>query len=211
MDGHFVPNITFGPDGGEGDPRRAADKLFDTHLMIAPADPYLEAFAKAGADLITVHAEAGPHLDRIAPGDQGARQAGGRLALPGDARERHRVRAGQARPDPGHDRQSRLRRPEVHSGDAREDPAPARDDRRPRRSASRSTAASTPRPQPRRSLPAPTCWSRARRSSASPTMRRRSRRCACRRSQPEKSSPVPRAATGFAVRRGVPPATSAAL
>jgi ribulose-phosphate 3-epimerase len=63
MDGHFVPNITFGPEVVKAI-RPCTEKLFDTHLMIAPADPYLEAFAKAGADLITVHAEAGPHLDR---------------------------------------------------------------------------------------------------------------------------------------------------
>jgi ribulose-phosphate 3-epimerase len=63
MDGHFVPNITFGPDVIKA-VRSATPKLFDVHLMIAPADPYLEAFAKAGADLITIHAEAGPHLDR---------------------------------------------------------------------------------------------------------------------------------------------------
>jgi ribulose-phosphate 3-epimerase len=63
MDGHFVPNITFGPELVKAI-RPCSSKLFDTHLMIAPADPYLEAFAKAGADLITVHAEAGPHLDR---------------------------------------------------------------------------------------------------------------------------------------------------
>jgi ribulose-phosphate 3-epimerase len=63
MDGHFVPNLTFGPDVVKAI-RPCSAKLFDTHLMIAPADPYLEAFAKAGADLITVHAEAGPHLDR---------------------------------------------------------------------------------------------------------------------------------------------------
>lgn len=63
MDGHFVPNITFGPDVVRA-LRPATDRLFDVHLMISPADPYLEAFAKAGADLITVHAEASPHLDR---------------------------------------------------------------------------------------------------------------------------------------------------
>jgi ribulose-phosphate 3-epimerase len=63
MDGHFVPNITFGPEVVKAI-RPYSDKLFDTHLMIAPADPYIEAFARAGADLITVHAEAGPHLDR---------------------------------------------------------------------------------------------------------------------------------------------------
>jgi ribulose-phosphate 3-epimerase len=63
MDGHFVPNITFGPEVVKAIRPHSA-KPFDTHLMIAPADPFLEAFAKAGADLITVHAEAGPHLDR---------------------------------------------------------------------------------------------------------------------------------------------------
>ena len=63
MDGHFVPNITFGPDVVRA-LRKVTDAPFDVHLMIAPADPYLEAFAKAGADRITVHAEAGPHLHR---------------------------------------------------------------------------------------------------------------------------------------------------
>jgi len=63
MDGHFVPNITFGPPVIKAI-RDRTDKVFDCHLMIAPADPYLAAFADAGADIITVHAEAGPHLDR---------------------------------------------------------------------------------------------------------------------------------------------------
>jgi ribulose-phosphate 3-epimerase len=63
MDGHFVPNLTFGPEVVKAI-RPYSDKLFDVHLMIAPADPYLVAFARAGADLISVHAEAGPHLDR---------------------------------------------------------------------------------------------------------------------------------------------------
>jgi ribulose-phosphate 3-epimerase len=63
MDGHFVPNITFGPAVIKAI-RGASAKTFDVHLMIAPADPYLAAFADAGADVITVHAEAGPHLDR---------------------------------------------------------------------------------------------------------------------------------------------------
>ena len=63
MDGHFVPNISFGPDVIKA-LRPHTDAFFDCHLMIAPADPYLEAFAKAGCDGITVHAEAGPHLDR---------------------------------------------------------------------------------------------------------------------------------------------------
>jgi ribulose-phosphate 3-epimerase len=63
MDGHFVPNISFGPDVIRS-LRPHTDAFFDCHLMIAPADPYLEAFAKAGCDGITVHAEAGPHLHR---------------------------------------------------------------------------------------------------------------------------------------------------
>jgi len=63
MDGHFVPNISFGADIIKAI-RPVTKKIFDVHLMIAPVDPYLEAFAKAGADVITVHAEAGPHLDR---------------------------------------------------------------------------------------------------------------------------------------------------
>ena len=63
MDGHFVPNITIGP-GVVAAIRPHTKKVLDVHLMIAPADPYLEAFAKAGSDVITVHAEAGPHLDR---------------------------------------------------------------------------------------------------------------------------------------------------
>ncbi len=63
MDGHFVPNITFGPDVIKA-LRPHSAKTFDAHLMIAPADPYLEAFAEAGCDRITIHAEAGPHVDR---------------------------------------------------------------------------------------------------------------------------------------------------
>ena len=63
MDGHFVPNISFGP-GVVRAIRPVTTKPFDVHLMIAPADAYLDAFATAGADTITVHAEAGPHIHR---------------------------------------------------------------------------------------------------------------------------------------------------
>jgi ribulose-phosphate 3-epimerase len=63
MDGHFVPNITMGPDIVKAI-RAHSRKVFDVHLMIAPVDPYLEAFAKAGADIISIHAEAGAHLHR---------------------------------------------------------------------------------------------------------------------------------------------------
>jgi ribulose-phosphate 3-epimerase len=63
MDGHFVPNLTFGPPVIKCI-RPHTNKVFDVHLMIAPAQPYLEEYAKAGADIITVHAEADAHLDR---------------------------------------------------------------------------------------------------------------------------------------------------
>jgi len=63
MDGHFVPNITIGPDVVKA-LRPHTKKTFDVHLMISPVDAYLEAFANAGADIITVHPEAGPHIHR---------------------------------------------------------------------------------------------------------------------------------------------------
>jgi ribulose-phosphate 3-epimerase len=63
MDGHFVPNISIGPDIVKAI-RPHSKKIFDVHLMIAPCDPYLEAFAKAGSDIITIHVESGPHLHR---------------------------------------------------------------------------------------------------------------------------------------------------
>jgi ribulose-phosphate 3-epimerase len=63
MDGHFVPNITIGPNVVQA-LRRRAKKPLDVHLMISPVDPYLEAFAAAGADHILVHVEAGPHIHR---------------------------------------------------------------------------------------------------------------------------------------------------
>jgi ribulose-phosphate 3-epimerase len=63
MDGHFVPNLTIGPAVVNAI-RPHTGKVLDVHLMIAPADPFIEAFAAAGADIITVHVEAGPHLDR---------------------------------------------------------------------------------------------------------------------------------------------------
>jgi len=63
MDGHFVPNITIGPSVVKAI-RPLTKKTLDVHLMIAPCDPYLEAFARAGSDIITVHVEAGPHVHR---------------------------------------------------------------------------------------------------------------------------------------------------
>lgn len=63
MDGHFVPNISFGAPVMKA-VRGVTDRVFDVHLMIAPTDAYLADFAAAGADIITIHAEAGPHLHR---------------------------------------------------------------------------------------------------------------------------------------------------
>lgn len=82
MDGHFVPNITFGPDVVKAIRKRSA-KPFDTHLMIAPVDPYVEAFAKAGADRIIVHAEATPHLDRTVQAVRDTGKAAGVAVNPG--------------------------------------------------------------------------------------------------------------------------------
>jgi ribulose-phosphate 3-epimerase len=77
MDGHFVPNITFGPHVVAA-VRPLTKKFLDVHLMIAPVDPYIGAFANAGADCITVHAEAGPHLHRSL---QAIRAAGKRAGV----------------------------------------------------------------------------------------------------------------------------------
>ncbi len=77
MDGHFVPNITIGPAVVKA-LRPHTTKPFDVHLMIAPIDPYLEAFAEAGADTITVHPEAGPHIHRTI---QTIRQLGKRAGV----------------------------------------------------------------------------------------------------------------------------------
>jgi ribulose-phosphate 3-epimerase len=82
MDGHFVPNITLGPDIVKAI-RGASDKPFDVHLMIAPADPYVEAFAKAGADLISIHPEAGPHLHRSLQTIRGLGKKSGVVLNPG--------------------------------------------------------------------------------------------------------------------------------
>ena len=109
MDGHFVPNITIGPDVVKA-LRAHSKKLFDVHLMIAPCDPFIEAFAKAGSDIITVHAEAGPHLDRSLQLIRSLGKKAGVSITPGDARGRHRIRARQGRSGSGDDGQSRLRR-----------------------------------------------------------------------------------------------------
>ncbi|KPQ34582.1 MAG: ribulose-phosphate 3-epimerase Rpe [Porphyrobacter sp. HL-46] len=82
MDGHFVPNITIGPDVVKA-LRPHSDKPFDVHLMIAPVDPYLEAFAQAGADIITVHPEAGPHIHRTLQAIRALGKKAGAVINPG--------------------------------------------------------------------------------------------------------------------------------
>ena len=100
--------------------------------MIAPVDPFIEAFAEAGADIITVHPEAGPAPPPHDPDDQGARQARRRLAQPGDARQGARLCARGDRPRPGDERQSGLRRAELHRRPAQEDRGDQEADRRDR-------------------------------------------------------------------------------
>ena len=82
MDGHFVPNITFGPDVLKAI-RPHTQKFFDVHLMIAPVDPYVEAFAKAGADLISFHVEAGPHPHRTIQAIKSQGKQAGIVLTPG--------------------------------------------------------------------------------------------------------------------------------
>lgn len=81
MDGHFVPNITIGPAVVKA-LRPHTGKPFDVHLMIAPIDPYLEAFAEAGADIITVHPEAGPHIHRTVQAIKGMGKKAGVVLNP---------------------------------------------------------------------------------------------------------------------------------
>ena len=122
MDGHFVPNITFGPPVVKAI-RNRTDKVFDCHLMIAPADPYLAAFAEAGADIITVHAEAGPHLDRSLQTIRSLGKQAGVSLNPATPESVDRACARPAGSDPGHDGQSGFRRPGLHPRHAGEDPA----------------------------------------------------------------------------------------
>ena len=82
MDGHFVPNITIGPAMVQAI-RPHARKPLDTHLMISPADPYIEAFAKAGADMIMIHVEAGPHPHRTLQAIRAAGKRAGVVLNPG--------------------------------------------------------------------------------------------------------------------------------
>ncbi|HSG36167.1 MAG TPA: ribulose-phosphate 3-epimerase [Paracoccaceae bacterium] len=82
MDGHFVPNLTFGPPAVKAF-RRHVKTVMDVHLMIAPVDPYIDAFADAGADILTAHLEAGPHIHRTLQAIRGAGMKAGLALNPG--------------------------------------------------------------------------------------------------------------------------------
>ena len=82
MDGHFVPNLTFGPPAVKAF-RRHVTTVMDVHLMIAPVDPYIAAFADAGADILTAHVEAGPHIHRTLQAIRAAGMKAGVALNPG--------------------------------------------------------------------------------------------------------------------------------
>ena len=82
MDGHFVPNLTFGPPAVKAF-RRHVTTVMDVHLMIAPVDPYIDAFAEAGADILTAHVEAGPHVHRTLQAIRAAGMKAGVALNPG--------------------------------------------------------------------------------------------------------------------------------
>ncbi|MBC6438314.1 MAG: ribulose-phosphate 3-epimerase [Rhodobacteraceae bacterium] len=86
MDGHFVPNLTFGPPAVKAF-RRHVTTLMDVHLMIAPVDPYIDAFAEAGTDMLTTHIEAGPHIHRTLQAVRAAGMKAGVALNPGTPAE----------------------------------------------------------------------------------------------------------------------------
>ncbi len=86
MDGHFVPNLTFGPPAVAAF-RRHVKTVMDVHLMITPVDPYIDAYAQAGADILTAHLEAGPHIHRTLQAIRGAGMKAGVALNPGTPAE----------------------------------------------------------------------------------------------------------------------------
>lgn len=86
MDGHFVPNLTFGPQAVKAF-RPHVTTVMDVHLMIAPVDPYIDAYAQAGADILTAHFEAGPHIHRTLQAIRGAGMKAGVALNPGTPAE----------------------------------------------------------------------------------------------------------------------------
>ncbi len=130
MDGHFVPNITIGPEVVKA-LRPITKNTLDVHLMIAPCDPYLEAFAQAGSDIITVHVEAGPHVHRSLQAIRALGKKAGVSLNPATpvSSVAHVHRPGRSHS--GDVGQSRLRRAILHSRRARQDRGAARARRRP--------------------------------------------------------------------------------
>ena len=133
----------------------------DVHLMIAPVDPYLEAFAKAGADSVTVHAEVGPHLDRSLQAIRALGKRAGVAINPATPEGAIQYELRQARSHPRHDGQPRLRRSKLHPGHDREDSSCEGDGRRASRSTSRSMAALAQTTRAPWSRPGPIFLSRA--------------------------------------------------
>ena len=86
MDGHFVPNLTFGPPAVKAF-RRHVNTVMDVHLMISPVDAYIDAYAEAGADILTAHVEAGPHIHRTLQAIRGAGMKAGVALNPGTPAE----------------------------------------------------------------------------------------------------------------------------
>jgi ribulose-phosphate 3-epimerase len=86
MDGHFVPNLTFGPPAVKAF-RKHVTTVMDVHLMITPVDPYIDAYADAGADILTAHVEAGPHIHRTLQAIRGAGMKAGVALNPGTPAE----------------------------------------------------------------------------------------------------------------------------
>ena len=179
MDGHFVPNISIGPAVVQAI-RPVTKKTLDVHLMIAPCDPYLEAFAKAGSDIITVHVEAGPHVHRSLQAIRALGKKAGVTMNPAtpvsgiehviDMVDLILVMS----VNPGFGGQSFI------PGGARQDRAPCARSLVRGRSTSRSTAASRPTTRRASCAPAPMCWSPATRCSRAATTRATSRRSAMR-------------------------------
>ena len=133
MDGHFVPNITIGPAVVKA-LRPHAKKPFDVHLMISPVDPYLDAFAEAGADGLTVHPEAGPHVHRTLQHIRKLGKKAGVVLNPGTPIDAIDNLMDLVDLVLIMTRQSRVRRPELHR-------KPAEEDRSGRASASTPAAA----------------------------------------------------------------------